>query len=67
MEGEDGLGVGWSVGAVDVGAEGPREFDWPGVDASSTSFNKDDRKLGSLRPSPMGRGPGFAAREGAPV
>ena len=60
MEGEDGPGEGWSVGAADVEAEGP--YAWFG--ASSTSFNSDDRKLGPL--SPPGRTLELAALDDSP-
>lgn len=61
IEGEEGPGDGWSVGATDVEAEGP--YEWFG--ASSTSFNSDDRKLGP-EVSPPGRTLELAALDDSP-
>jgi hypothetical protein len=46
IEGE-GPGERWSVGAIEVGADSMRGVVRSVVDASSTSFKRDDRKLGS--------------------
>jgi hypothetical protein len=47
MDGEEGPGDIWSVGAIDVGADSTSGVVRSVVDASSTSFKRDDRKLGS--------------------
>ena len=47
MDGEDRPGVAWSVGAIEVGADGPCEVARSVVDESSTSFKREDKKLGS--------------------
>lgn len=70
IDGEEGPGEGWSVGATDVEAEGPYELVRLG--ASSTSFNNDERKLGPLGPavvSPFDRALELAApaRDDSPV
>lgn len=67
MDGEDGPGVGWSVGAIEVGADGPCELVRSVLDASSTSFRRDERKLGSPAESPLlSRALEQAAREDSP-
>lgn len=55
MDGEDGPGVVWSVGAMDVGADGPWEAASSVFDESSTSFKREDKKLGSPTLSPFAR------------
>lgn len=49
-EGDEGPGV---LCSAETGAEGPYEFTLGGVDASSTSFKRDCRKLGSLEASAL--------------
>lgn len=67
MEGDDGPGVAWSVGAIEVGADGPCECVRSVVDASSTSFKREDKKLGSPVLSPLTRALELAALEDSPV
>lgn len=55
MDGEDGPGVAWSVGAIDVGADGPCDVARSVVEESSTSFSREDKKLGSPILSPLVR------------
>lgn len=59
IDGEEGPGEGWSVGATDVEADGPYELVRLG--ASSTSFSNDERKLGPAVVSPFGRALELAA------
>lgn len=67
IDGDDGPGVAWSVGATEVGADGPCELVRSVLDASSTSFRSDERKLGSPVVSPLlSRALELAAREDSP-
>lgn len=55
------------MGAVDVGADGPCELVRSALDASSTSFRRDERKLGSPVVSTLlSRALELAAREDSP-
>lgn len=65
IDGEDGPGDPWS-GAIEVGADGPWELVRSVVDASSTSFKSEERKLGSPGVSPFIRALELAAREDSP-
>jgi hypothetical protein len=51
---------------MEVAADGPWELVRSGVDASSTSFKREERKLGSLVISLFGRALELAAREDSP-
>lgn len=68
IDGDDGPGVACSVSATEVGADGPRELVRSVFEASSTSFKRDERKLGSPVESPLFcRVLELAAREDSPI
>jgi hypothetical protein len=62
IDGEEGPGETWSVGAIDVGAESKSGVVRSVVDASSTSFKREDKKLGSPEASPLTRAFAFVLR-----